>query len=260
MEMQGIRRLTIAGLLLAGLAPAGITAFTIDSQGAEAARQQSRTLRASLAALADAHHISIELHPAIRVTRQVAPAVNLADAEVALRTLLHGYDLFLQYAGASDARPGRLERVWVFPRGTADRLRIVREEDVSINSSPTDLSTALNDALTRSIEEAEGVATRALDDPDENVRQQALEAILRETLPVAEHVLEGLFLGDPSDTVRAAAFDALAARAVADGVDVTPTLDRALQDPSPLVNDRARALRESLGTPPGAAVKPGGRE
>lgn len=247
MLMQSIRRFTIASALAAALVPAPALA-------------QPRTLRQHLAALETAHEITILLHPSIRVNAPVAERVDLAAAEPALRALLRGYDFFLQYAGGAEAGTGRLRRVWVFPRGAADGVRLVRDEELAGEAPRADFSTQFNDALTRSVEDAQGLVSRALEDTDENVRQQAVEAILRETLPVPDHVLEGVFLGDPSDTVRAAAFDALAARAVADGVDVTPTIDRALQDPSALVNDRARALLESLGADSPPPVKPGGRD
>jgi hypothetical protein len=265
MLMHLIRRVTIAGMLINSLAPARVTALAVNEPGVDQSRQQPRTLGEYLAALENAHQIIILLHPAIRGGMQVTERVELAEPEAALRTLLRGYDFFLQYEGASDASVGRLYRVWVFPRGSADSVRIVRAEDLATESSRTDLSAQLHDALTRSVEEAQGLVARALEDPDENVRQQALEAILRESLPVPEHLLEGVFLGDPSDTVRAAGFDALVARAVADGIDVTSTIDRALQDPSPLVHDRALALLESLGADPPPdrrqpPAKPGGRD
>jgi hypothetical protein len=259
MLMHVIRRLAIVLALIAALPPARAVALTTDEQRADADRPQPRTLGESLAALQDAHQIAIHVHPSVRMRARVPQAFDLADAEAALRTLLRGYDFFLQYADVPDTRIGRLQRVWVFPRGAADSLRIVREQDLATDASRTDVGTLLNDALTRSVEEAQGLVARALEDADENVRQQALEAILRETLPVPEHLLEGVFLGDASDTVRAAAFDALVARAIAEGRDVTATVDRALQDASPLVHDRALALLESLGAerPP---EKPGGRE
>ena len=257
MLMHVVRRTILAAMIIGALSPARAIALTADEQDAQRRRTRAATLGECLAALENAHQITINLHPSVRAGTRVAQQPEATDPVAALQTLLRGYDFFLQYGDAPGEPVGRLQRVWVFPRGAAERVRLVREQDLVVEPSTRDVGAQLNDALTRSAEEAQGVAARALEDPDENVRQQALEAILRETLPVPDHLLEGVFFGDPFDTVRAAAFDALVARAVADGLDVTPTVDRALQDPSPLVRDRAAALRESLGAdaPP---VKSGG--
>ena len=252
MLMQLVARCALAVALIGSLATTNVDA-------------QPLTLRACLAALENAHQITILLHPSVQRGTQKAQCPNLADAEAALRSLLRGYDFFFQYAAASDASAVRLRRVWVFPRGDIESMRISPQEEHVPGSCDADFNLQLSDALARSVEEAVAVVTRALEDLDENVRQQALDAIQREALPVPDHLIEGVFLGDASDNIRAAALDVLVTRVVADGGDVTATVDRALQDPSPLVHDRALSLMESLGVdlPPGEPrppVKPGGRD
>jgi len=237
-------RLTVAATLVASFATSEVSA------------QPRTTLQACLAAIEKDHRITILVHPSVQRGTQPAQCADTSDPETALRTLLRAYDFFLQYAAASDAQVSRLQRVWVFARGAVESMRILPQEETPVDSCQDDFNAQLSGALTRSIEEASGLVARALEDPDENVRQQALEAIQRESLPVAQHLIEGVFLGDPSDNVRAAALETLASRASADGSDVSTTLDRALQDPSPLVHERALALLESLGIDPPPTVRP----
>jgi hypothetical protein len=220
--------------------------------GPVAQAQERRTLRDSLAALEQAHDLTIFTHPAVRLGVRGPQAVDLNAAETALRTLLHGYDIFLQYTSGTRNDAGRLQRVWVFPRGAAASLRIVNEDEIATDGPERDLGSQLRDALAESPEAAVAVVTRAIEDADDNVRQQALEAVVQEALPVPRYVLESAFMGDRSEAVRVAAFDALVAQAAVEGADVTATIDVALQDPSPLLRERAQAVLESLPKPEGS--------
>jgi hypothetical protein len=213
--------------------------------------QERRTLGHALVSLEQAHRLTVVVDPAVRLDVPATLHVSALEPAAALGTLLRGYDFFLQFSGSTRATPGRLQRVWVFPRGAAEAVRVGRERDLSAGRSARDFGANLREALAQSAEDAATLIALAVDDVDENVRRQALEAVVQEALPVPRSLLEGAFMGDTSEAVRVAAFDALVAQADVDGTDVAPTIDLALQDPSPLLRERARDVLESRPRPPG---------
>ena len=210
-----------------------------------------RTLDEGLVALEQAHGIHIFLHPAVNKAERVADDVGDPSPEAALRFLLRGYDFFLQYGAEGEDGANRLRRVWVFPRNEGDRQQIVSEHVLEAALQPVRRGYAeeLRDAMARSTEEAQSVVAHALNDEDENTRHDVLQTALQEGLPVSPSLLESALLHDQSDVMRAAAFDALILRSESDTIDVSAIIDLASQDPSPLVQSRALALREVLGTP-----------
>ena len=210
-----------------------------------------RTLGEQLAALERAHGIRILLHPAVSMAEQVANDIDDLPPDRALRLLLRGYDYFLQYGAEEKDGTHRLQRIWVFPRNEGDRLRIVPDHvpEVAPEPVPREHAAELRDAMARSTEEAQSVIARGLYYEDENVRHNTLETALQEGLPVSRSLLESVFLHDESEVMRAAAFEALILQSESESIDVSPIILLAQQDPSPLVQSRALALREALDAP-----------
>src|SRR5688572_4108360 len=58
---------------------------------------------------------------------QVSADMNSVELDVALRSLLSGYDTFFFFNG-STSLPAALRTVWVYPKGSASALKPVRPE------------------------------------------------------------------------------------------------------------------------------------
>jgi HEAT repeat protein len=90
---------------------------------------------------------------------------------------------------------------------------------------------------------------RALRDPDDQVRERALQAALDSSVPLPPLVLEGLVQNDPSPTVRFLALGAIvsgSAESLADDPRIRTVAELALNDPSPDVKEQAKQILEQL--------------
>lgn len=231
------------------------------TQGSGNGEAAGWTLDDQVAVVQRAYGIQVILHPAVRRAEPVANGISQLSPEEAVRLLFRGYDFFLQYGAEGVEGANRLKRVWVFPRNEGDRQQIVAEELLQAARPPVsgDPAVELRNAMDRSSQEAQIVFARALNDQDENIRYKALDAALQEGLPVVPSLLEGAFLHDQSEVVRAAAFDALIIHSESESIDVAAMINLALEDPSPLVQSHALALQEAHDAPiasPGSELEP----
>ncbi len=170
-------------------------------------------------------------------------------AEEALRQLLQGYDAFFFYS-AEGMTPTSLRVVWVYPKGQGRGLQpIPPEKWLSTKEVEERLGDPDPDVRARSIEalidrkgnQALEVVLKALGDQEARVRTQALYHAISAGLELPESVLIDLALADNSPSVRFLALDALAT-----GPEAHWVAQRALNDPSPHVQQRAQEILKGL--------------
>jgi HEAT repeat protein len=268
-------RLTVAAQ------PRGPAVFVADG-GRVSARLDGVPLPQVLRLLARAVPLTVTVRgslPDVSITATLDD-VNL---EAAVKQLLRGYAYFLVYAeaAASSGPPARrLLEIVILSGGTAHPPGpIAAGSDASIPpqkvpdprhaattdapeldalvhtalwSAEPDARAAALEAVAYEAAAAEGpedhagrVLTAALNDPDETVRERALETLKdtadAEALPVGD--LVRLAAEDASPARRVQALELLAERAEAEAAG---PLRRALLDPEPEVRERARELLEDL--------------
>ncbi len=170
-------------------------------------------------------------------------------AEEALRQLLQEYDAFFFYSGEG-MMPASLRVVWVYPKGQGQGLQpIPPEKWASTKELEKRLGDPDPDVRARSIEalidrkgnQALEVVLKALGDQEAQVRTQALYQAISAGLELPENVLIDLALSDSSSSVRFMALEALAT-----GPEAHWIAQRALNDPSPDVQQRAQEILKAL--------------
>jgi hypothetical protein len=174
-----------------------------------------------------------------------------------LQRLFENYDTFFYY-GNSATTSAKLITVWVFPKGKGEILTPMPELIASANpnlsfntsdSDPQQRASATALVIENNGPEAEAVLQAALDDPEENVRMNALQAsaVSAATIPIAR--LNDLALHDPSATVRVMAITSLL-KQFEDGrisaADVTETVNLALNDSESSVAEVAKQIIASF--------------
>jgi hypothetical protein len=179
---------------------------------------------------------------------RVSLQLTAVPLDEGLRRLLAGYDTFLYY-GADTSGRSSLQAVWVYQRGTGSAARPVPPEQWAGSAELRERSRSGDDGtreqaymalLSRPDAESRTVVLDALRGSTENnagLRERLLSAAMQQGMDVPRELLTDVARTDPSEMVRVIALEALAgdptAREVAGGL---------LDDPSPLVQQRARDI------------------
>lgn len=174
---------------------------------------------------------------------------NKLPVEEALRDLLQEYDVFFFYSGQG-APAGTLRAVWVYPQGQGQGLEPVppekwastkEVEERLADSDPEVRARSIETLIERKGDQALEAVLKALEDEEAQVRVQALYQALAGGLELPESTLANLLLSDDSSDVRFLALEALAT-----GPEARWTAERALTDPSPQVQQKAREILRGL--------------
>lgn len=218
-------------------APAGSTA--------SGDRPAAGTVRAVAEALGRRHGVRIVFDPQVDASGP-APAVaagTLAGLllESTLREVLAGHELVFHY-GPEAGGPDRLKAVWVFASQTP-----LDERAAAIAAAP---SAAPQEAVA-----AAGPATRPVP-PAPPAAAAPVESNEADIEALSPGQLRGRAEADPSEAVRLQALEALVAHPDADPHELTVLLDRLALDPSPLLAEQARALREARAAPLDVSLLP----
>lgn len=171
----------------------------------------------------------------------------------ALRQLVgERYDTFFYYR-AANLDPARLRSVWIYPMGWGVALKPVPP---AAWASSGELAAMLNDAdpavrekVYEAMMERPSAANRDLlldvlrgvRETDDDVRARILFAALHKGMSIPAPLLADLATTDRSEYVRWMALNALSQNPA-----VKPVAERALNDPSPHVQERARGILEEL--------------
>lgn len=162
--------------------------------------------------------LTVELHAALdeRVTVEIVER----DLEAVIRELLRDYNFTLERYGASSEGPAG--RLWVHPRARESEPAIAEPQVVGLTDvDDPDAALERLRSGTRA-ERLDGAAvltawggdesfvalSRALNDPDPAVREEAVAGLADNHSTAGLHLLEAA-LADPDDDVRQAAIDAL---------------------------------------------------
>lgn len=176
--------------------------------------------------------------------------------EEGIRTALGDYDLFTFY-GSDDGMqgPGRLEAVWVYPRGEGrmvmptppDTWASTGDLEQNLNSSEPELrAIAAETLLERQGELAAGKVMPALKDRDEAVRLRTLIALQDAAVALTPELLADMVQQDPSPALRATALIGLAGHTEANRELVQAAAESALSDVDASVVQNARGILEQL--------------
>jgi hypothetical protein len=194
--------------------------------------------------------ITFTLTAEIDGTRRIEHDLSRLSPEKAIPELFRGYDFFLHYAVDAN-KTSVLTQVYVFlpgaRRGEKPFAHRLRPESGEEENRP--FTDQFHQALDRSPEEAEQLIVSVLAEDDENTRNQAVRLAAEEGGTLSLSLYEKVLAEDPSEIVRASAFDAIIMRSEAEGIDLQSLVEAGLNDPSPLIQERAHALQEAL-TPP----------
>jgi hypothetical protein len=165
-----------------------------------------------------------------------------------LRRLLRSYDAFLYYS-ASDEAVSSLRAVWIYAKGAGTALQPVPQET---EAAVAELRERLGDADPRVREQAYMAlisrpddasrelvlnALRGSTETDEDLRQRLLLGTIHQGMDVPRDLLADLALADGSELLRLLALDALA-----DDPTVGDVAAAAVNDPSPMVRQRAQEI------------------
>lgn len=208
---------------------------------------RARTLGLVLDEISQKAGLAIILAEELR-DRPVSLQLHDVALDEGLRTLLAEHDVFLFY-GVEEKAPSSLRAVWVYPKGRGRGLEPVPPEQWAstreIEKGLTDRdpgvrARAVEALVERKRERAREDVLRALKDEDEGVRTQALYGAVNSGLELPTPSLVEAF-GDSSSDVRFLALEALAERPEAGEI-----ASRALLDPSPHVQEKAREILSQL--------------
>lgn len=201
----------------------------------------------------------------VEISRQSGVAIALGDdmpnpiveaafrdlpVAEALQRLFAGYDAFFLHE-KSDGKPARLSAVWVYPAGEGRQLAPVpwpEESECESFSRGVDDPDALNRALAvgtlaeRHGSAAAEVVMTGLEDEDERVRMEALQAAIYTPVEVPAESLMEMIQYDPSEIIRSIALDGLfkyGERGRISPDALREILDIAQRDADPVVSDLA---------------------
>lgn len=205
------------------------------------------TLREAADTLAARHRLRIVIDPAVR--SDVPSPADAHDSsqplETQLRRLFAGHELVLHHT-ADRGSGARLVAAWVFaraedvslaPRAAAGPAMVAATAAAAATVPP---ATPTTPAVAPRLEPGRG-----LQDPDEQVRLQALHSGGGDSPPADLHELRRLVQSDPSEAVRLQALEALAAHPESGEAELRQLLEQLAANPYTLLGEQARALREA---------------
>jgi hypothetical protein len=219
----------------------------------------AKTLRETAEEIGRRHGIRIVIDDAVRadvrapgVAERILPATLL---EAMLRMLFAGNELVFHYGVDASTKGERLKSVWVFAAAQAPAIYASATPPGSAsvtafdNKDTEERVAALHRLSNEPPSQAQPILRRALDDPDENVRLQALQAELANAAVPDLNALKRLVEEDSSEAVRTLALEAYVANPNASEDDVRALLDRLADDSQRMLAELARSLRESRAAP-----------
>ena len=189
---------------------------------------------------------------------RVSVEINDFPVDEALRQILSRYDAFYLYEAADEPRAGaepasaapKLRSVWVYARGQGSGLEPVPPEDWAStrefekkldDPDPEVRFRALGILIERLGNGARDAVLQALNDPDERVRAEVLQAAVEEGVELPADLLTNLFFNDPSAQVRFLALEGLR-----DDPKAREFAERALKDSDQHVQNLAREILAAL--------------
>jgi len=210
-----------------------------------ALRRQHRMLEHLLGARIQLGSGVKDLSPAIE-TLQRDVLAGLDRTQLAIRAL-RGFEVFLQFTPGPEPK---LVGIWVSP-ATETEWNI---QPARIPGSEASDLERLEARLQGTPAEAQAGLSEAMMHPREELRFQALLLGQQQGLVPSQQDLRTLIGMEGSDTLRLEAFEVLLRHAEAGGEDISPLIQQALTDASPLLQARARELQQA--TPSSAAEGP----
>jgi hypothetical protein len=212
-------------------------------EGRLSIRAENESLVALLRAVARHSSLSITVAPELDAAQV---SISFADFPIdeGLRRIVHAYDAFFYYAGATSSPV--LQGLWVFPRGQGGALAPLNamawasDVDVEkrlVDPDPSTRFRALKAHIERRGEAAMAEVLTALADPDEVVRAQVLDLAFGSGLRIASDRWSALALSDPSALIRLQVL-----QAAPDGPELASVAETAQNDPDPYVQMEARAI------------------
>lgn len=266
-----LRMVGVAGLVLLaqGLSassapvplPSGVPVVLVSREGWLTVAVHDRLLEDLLEQISRNSRVVIITGEALRGQRVSAQFEKLPLDE-GLRKILTNNDAFFYYGGAG-AKPAALEVVWVYPKAQGRGLEPVppeawastREfERMLADRDPKRRARAIAGLIERKGEEARAELLRALADPEERVRTEALYRASAAAVDVPTNVLTELAFTDPAANVRF-----LALEAIPRDPSMRWVAERSLNDQSPPVRKKAQEILtqfDSLTPGPSPSAQP----
>jgi len=167
--------------------------------------------------------------------------------EVTILQILNGYNFNLYFKN-QEKGISKLKIVEILSAKSKSSSRLSGKIDYKYEQidKHNNFVEELKRAMNLSQVDAEEFVSKALNDEDANTRNNVLQIAEQEGVSLPSSIYEKLLYDDPSEIVRASAFDAIIQRSEAENIDLQSLIDAALDDPSPLIQERAHALREAL--------------
>lgn len=194
--------------------------------------------------------IRFQILPGVDTKKLIPQDFSRQPPAKAIPEIFTGYNFSLQYTVGKN-KASSLQHVYVsLPGGTEE----LGPFSPSVSQTTSDqqgghLAEQLQQALSRSPREAEERVAQILATGDEETRNYTVRLASEIGGLQSSALYEKLLAEDPSENVRAAAFDAIIMLSESEGIDLQSLVDAGLNDPSPLIVDRAQALREALESP-----------
>jgi hypothetical protein len=224
------------------------------AQGRLTINAQDQALAWVLQKISDRARVAIITDEAIGDER-VSLQFEDIPLEQALRQVLEPYDAFYFYGVDKKGPASSLKAVWIYPRGEGQGLSPVPPEDWAStrdmqgrlrDPDPQVRSRALEALVERTGNQAVNSVVDALGDQDSEVRARALYAALSAGVELPPSYLYQA-LQDQSANVRFLALESLAR-----DPNIQMIAERALHDPSPHVQHKAREILARLNPTPRA--------
>ena len=174
-----------------------------------------------------------------------------------LQRVFENYDTFFLYSNSKGTLT-KLATIWVYPQGKGEILSPIPAVAISSNPQlalntndpePHQRASAVRLAIEHNGQDAEDVLQTALDDPEEIVRINALQAATDSAIAMPMDRLNDLALYDPSAAVRSMAISSLLKQFEEGRIapsDVASIVDLAQSDPEPIVSELANQIIASL--------------
>lgn len=187
----------------------------------------------------------------------VAVHVDNASVSAGLQQLFENYDTFFFFDNGLDTK-AKLATVWVYPKAKGENYS--PNPGNQLAAYPTHLEAtnpldAQNRAETaastiqKNGPEAESALQTALNDSEDNVRINALQAATLINLDIPSDQLKEVALYDSSETMRSMAISYLRQQLSVGRItepDVVEIANSSLNDPSPIVAETAKQILASL--------------
>jgi len=184
--------------------------------------------------------------------------------EEGLAIMLKDYDTFFFYGRVplSQNRTATpkplLKTIWVYPGGQGEGMAPVPPEFWASSSEiekglshpePAQRAHAVETLVARKGEGALNMVRSALSDPEDQVRERALQAFLDGGVTLPRALIEELAQRDPSPVVRFLALREIGSippDTFASGIDLKMLVERASGDPNPLVKREAEVILHQM--------------